>query len=314
MSANEKLSRKIVAIYLMLQSVSVAAWWLTLIAVPTSLSFFQPSGWPKESLLGFWLADSVLLIAGSMIASVLVIRNSVSSSTVMWGLAAAIWYPTLYCVGVSVLTDESWIASAMMVTMAGLTLVMATIIGNRDQQPAAIRVTPMSTAAAVRWTLGQTLVFWSVCLWILPKGMVELERLIGWEGFSLPYQTTAAALVFIAASSLGLSSGLTMAMVGNGTPLPTATAPQFVVRGPYRYVRNPMAVAGIIQGIAVGWYLGSYSVIAYSIAGAIVWHCFVRPVEETDLLERFGERYLTYQQTVGLWIPVRLNRSQAGVP
>jgi protein-S-isoprenylcysteine O-methyltransferase Ste14 len=34
-----------------------------------------------------------------------------------------------------------------------------------------------------------------------------------------------------------------------------------VIAGPYRYVRNPMAVAGILQGIAVGWYLGSVSVI-----------------------------------------------------
>lgn len=31
---------------------------------------------------------------------------------------------------------------------------------------------------------------------------------------------------------------------------------RLVIARPYRFVRNPMAVAGIVQGLAVGWYLG----------------------------------------------------------
>ena len=69
----------------------------------------------------------------------------------------------------------------------------------------------------------------------------------------------------------------------------------------YRYVRNPMAVAGIVQGIAVGWYLGSYAVIVYSLVGAVLWHVAVCPVEEADLNSRFGKTYNEYQQRVRLW-------------
>jgi len=96
-----------------------------------------------------------------------------------------------------------------------------------------------------------------------------------------------------------------MATRGNGTPLPTASAPSLVIAGPYRYVRNPMALPGIAQGIAVGAYLGSYGVIAYSLLGAIFWHIIVRPVGERDLVERIGESYDHYRTSVRLWLPRR---------
>jgi len=76
-----------------------------------------------------------------------------------------------------------------------------------------------------------------------------------------------------------------------------------VIAGPYRFVRNPMAVAGIAQGIAVGWYLGSYAVIVYSLVGAVLWHVPVRPVEECDLGERFGDDYFNYGKITRLWLP-----------
>lgn len=133
--------------------------------------------------------------------------------------------------------------------------------------------------------------------------LVELEGYFGVAGFSHSYQMAFSIGLFAAASCLGLWSGLTMATRGDGTPLPTATAPRLVVAGPYRYVRNPMAVAGIVQGIAVGWYLDSVAVIAYSLTGAVLWHILVRPVEEADLQTRFGETYTDYQRQVRLWIP-----------
>ena len=104
------------------------------------------------------------------------------------------------------MTDEAWIASAMMVSMAGLTLAMATIHGNLGQQPATIRVTHMTTMSAMGWTLAQTIIFWSVFLWILPKGIVELEHRLGWRSFSHSYQSFATSSLFIVASVLGLLS------------------------------------------------------------------------------------------------------------
>jgi len=228
----------------------------------------------------------------------------------VWAVAVVVWYPTLVCIATSIQTGEAWIASSMMVSMAGLSLSMATIHGNADQSPATIRVTAMRRWPAVLWTLGQTVIFWGVFLWVLPMGIVEFERHCGISGFKHAFQTSLSIGLFVAASCLGLWSGVTMATRGDGTPLPTATAPRLVIAGPYRFVRNPMAVAGIVQGIAVGWCLGSVAVIAYSLAGAVLWHIAVRPVEESDLAGRFGKRYAQYQSRVRLWIPTPDHRNE----
>jgi protein-S-isoprenylcysteine O-methyltransferase Ste14 len=94
-----------------------------------------------------------------------------------------------------------------------------------------------------------------------------------------------------------------MSVAGSGTPLPLDTARKLVVSGPYRYVRNPMAVAGLAQGACVGIILGSFGTLIYVLAGMIVWNYFVRPAEEADLALRFGEAYADYCKKTKCWIP-----------
>ena len=274
-----------------------------LIAYPMSIHWFQPSEWPADALLSFWLADFILIVAGSLTAAAGVWRHCPWAPTVVWTVAVVTWYPTLVCVATSLKTSEAWIAASMMVAMAGLSLAMATIYGNAEQTPATFRVTPMDPMVAVFWTLGQTVIFWGTFLWVLPLGIVELEQHLAWKDFRFPFQAETSTTLFLAASGLGIWSGITMAVYGDGTPLPTATCPRLVIAGPYRYVRNPMALAGITQGFAVGIYLGSYLVVAYSLLGAVFWHFLVRPSEERDLADRFGDSYHQYCSSVRLWIP-----------
>lgn len=295
---------RIVASYFLVQAIGTVAWWGLLVGYPPSVKWFQPNDWPADSLMSFWLADFVLIVAGSITAAVGVWRKRSWAVSVVWAVALVVWYPTLVCIATSVQTGEAWMASSMMVSMAGLSLTMATIHGNAVQSPATIRVTTMNRMQAILWTLGQTAIFWGTFLWVLPMGIVEVERHLDRNAISHPLQTALSATLFVSASCLGLWSGITMAVRGDGTPLPTATAPRLVIAGPYRFVRNPMAVAGIVQGIAVGWYLGSLPVIGYAIAGALLWHIAVRPVEERDLAKRFGEEYAGYRQRVGLWAPI----------
>ncbi|EMI25610.1 methyltransferase family protein [Rhodopirellula europaea] len=302
-TATSDTSVRIVSAYLAVQAFGTLAWWVLLLVYPASIPWFQPATWPNGALLSFWMADFVLIMAGSLLAAICVWHQASSAATLVWVVAAVTWYPTLVCIATSLQTGEAWIASAMMVCMAGLSLSMATIHGNTSQSPATIRVASMSSAVATALTLGQTVIFWGTFLWVLPMGIVELQIRLGWQVFQHPLQSPLSGGLFLVASSLGLWSGITMAIRGDGTPLPTATAPRLVIAGPYRYVRNPMALAGIVQGIAVGWFLGSLPVIAYALCGAVVWHVFVRPVEERDLQLRFGADYHRYQKHVRLWIP-----------
>lgn len=152
-------------------------------------------------------------------------------------------------------------------------------------------------------TLLQTTVFWSIFLWVLPVGIQNIEDRIGILPFEFEGQKTAAIVIFVCASVLGLASGLTMSTKGKGTPLPLDCPQQLVVAGPYRYVRNPMAIAGLTQGFAVGLGIGSIGVIVYVLIGMWLWNQWVRPIEEEDLANRFHTSYSEYCRQIRCWVP-----------
>ncbi len=160
---------------------------------------------------------------------------------------------------------------------------------------------PASRAWNLAKTFVQTAIMWSTALWFVPSLIVAFERRFDVPGFS-PLREAGWTLL-TAASCMGLWSGFTMAWLGEGTPLPFDTARRFVVEGPYRWIRNPMAVAGLAQGIGVGLILGSYAVLAYCAAGGLLWQWAARPIEEADLAARFGSTYERYRREVPCWRP-----------
>ena len=164
---------------------------------------------------------------------------------------------------------------------------------------------PASAVRNVVKSLLQTVVFWGFFLAVLPVVIYRLESWLVGDAlrFASTGLRTAGILLFAASGAVGLWSLGFMAVLGQGTPLPMDCPRRLVVAGPYRYVRNPMALAGILQGIAVGIALGSPAVIAYALAGAPFWNWLVRPWEERDLEQRFGAEFRAYRAAVRCWLP-----------
>jgi protein-S-isoprenylcysteine O-methyltransferase Ste14 len=91
--------------------------------------------------------------------------------------------------------------------------------------------------------------------------------------------------------------------VGHGTLAPWDATTKLVVRGPYRYVRNPMitGVAAILAGEAV--FFQSWG-IAIELAIFVTVNAFYFPfAEEPGLRRRFGEAYDVYRANVPRWLP-----------
>lgn len=90
---------------------------------------------------------------------------------------------------------------------------------------------------------------------------------------------------------------------GLGTPAPVAPTETLVVRGLYRYVRNPMyvAVAATIVGQAL--VLGRPVLLVYAAAFLAVTAAFVRWYEEPALRRAHGAAYDAYRARVPAWIP-----------
>jgi len=113
----------------------------------------------------------------------------------------------------------------------------------------------------------------------------------------------AGAAVFFA---LGLGIYLwclwDFATFGRGTPAPIDAPKHLVVRGLYRYSRNPMYL-GVLTVIA-GWLVLSPSVrlAVYLAAVWTMFELFVILYEEPRLLELFGTEYSEYKRRVGRWL------------
>jgi len=98
---------------------------------------------------------------------------------------------------------------------------------------------------------------------------------------------------------------------GLGTPAPVAPTRTLVVRGFYRFVRNPMyiAVAALIFGQAI--LLASWGVALYGVVIAAAFDTFVRFYEEPTLRQAHGEAYAAYCRATPRWIPT-FGRQAAG--
>lgn len=147
----------------------------------------------------------------------------------------------------------------------------------------------------------QIAILWPLALALVPLLLREAERRIGISAFEPQHVLGPALLVLF--SFGGLASAWVLVRKGEGTPLPLATTRRLVVAGPYRYVRNPMALTGVGQMFSVGLTLGSPSVLLYAVVGALLWHCVMRPAEESDMVRHFGADFENYRRHVPCWIP-----------
>lgn len=158
-------------------------------------------------------------------------------------------------------------------------------------------------AANLTKTLVQLIVVWGFALGVLPWFAVQAEDAVGVTRWGWPGRHALGAVVFAAGSALGVVSAWVMATVGQGTPVPFDAARELVVRGPYRVVRNPMAVSAIVQMVGVAAMYGSGATLLLAAGGGVLWHTGIRPSEERFLAARFGEPYEAYRSAVRCWVP-----------
>jgi protein-S-isoprenylcysteine O-methyltransferase Ste14 len=291
--------------YFGLQALAGVAWWVgvfasdgvrtwtlgqwdpTILVGPDLLLFVGASAW--AAVLGSRIAALVVALWASGVAIVLT-AYGLLEQTAGWGVLL-----------MSAATLGSLVATALL--WFGRVPTGWFFVG-----PFSFRVaTEGSGGRHLRRSLVQLAVFWTTFFVLVPLVLAAVERRLQLElpALDRPGPRVVGGVVFLVASALGLWSCVTMALRGRGTPLPAQTARDLVVVGPYRWVRNPMAVAGAFQTAAVGLWVGSWLVIVVAVAGAVSWNELIRPGEEADLATRFGPSYQQYSEQVRCWIPSR---------
>jgi len=93
------------------------------------------------------------------------------------------------------------------------------------------------------------------------------------------------------------------ASFGRGTPAPIDPPKKLVVRGLYRYSRNPMYV-GVLT-VILGWaaLFRAAELLAYALVVGSCFQLFTILYEERYLAREFGSEYEEYCARVGRWLP-----------
>ena len=94
-------------------------------------------------------------------------------------------------------------------------------------------------------------------------------------------------------------------LTGKGTPAPSLPPTQFVATGPYRYVRNPQYLSGMLVLTGEALYYQTGLLLIYAAFLFTAFHTFVALYEEPTLIHRFGEPYQHYLLRVSRWLPIR---------
>jgi len=141
---------------------------------------------------------------------------------------------------------------------------------------------------------------------VLPAWMLSTRSYAIGDRLPFPLNIVAAAGgLAIAAGGLFLAAGCMVRFFsdGDGTLAPWDPPRKLVVRGVYRYVRNPMisGVLGILLGEAI--FFGSPAILKWLVFFAILNAVYMPLWEEPGLVDRFGDDYLLYKRNVPRWVP-----------
>lgn len=147
--------------------------------------------------------------------------------------------------------------------------------------------------------------FWTV----LMPGMVA--GYIPWRYFGLGETTIDAGSPrhWVALAGIGLGVTLLAACIvefarrGRGTLSPVDPPRELVVRGLYRYVRNPMYLAVTMILLSEALLAGSSDLALYCAGFFLAANLFIIGYEEPYLRRHFGASYDAYTRQVGRWIP-----------
>jgi len=91
--------------------------------------------------------------------------------------------------------------------------------------------------------------------------------------------------------------------IGKGTLAPWSPTKKLVIKGLYRYVRNPMILGVLTVLLGEALTVRSENMLIWAAAFFIINNIYFIIYEEPNLEQRFGNEYREYKKHVGRWVP-----------
>ena len=133
------------------------------------------------------------------------------------------------------------------------------------------------------------------------------SRVLLWSGIVRPATMQAPQIAGMIVATLGALLALwcvvAFVSIGKGTPAPFDPPRRLVVRGPYRFVRNPMYLGGALTLAGAALFYRSLFLLGYDCFFLLAFSLFVLFYEEPTLRRTFGPDYEAYCHRVARWLP-----------
>ena len=133
------------------------------------------------------------------------------------------------------------------------------------------------------------------------------SRVLLWSGIVRPATMQAPQIAGMIVATLGALLALwcvvAFVSIGKGTPAPFDPPRRLVVRGPYRFVRNPMYLGGALTLAGAALFYRSLFLLGYDCFFLLAFSLFVLFYEEPTLRRTFGPDYEAYCHRVVRWLP-----------
>lgn len=140
-------------------------------------------------------------------------------------------------------------------------------------------------------------------------------RLLSWSGIIRPAAIGVPQVGGMVGGAAGAAIALwcifTFVLIGRGTPAPFDPPRRLVIRGPYRFVRNPMYIGAGLALASAALFYKSLPLLGYTAFFFLATHLFVVGYEEPTLRQTFGQEYEAYCRQARRWWPRTHPRSSA---
>jgi protein-S-isoprenylcysteine O-methyltransferase Ste14 len=151
-------------------------------------------------------------------------------------------------------------------------------------------------AGVLAWAVLLPTVMLCATLFFLPQYSI-------YTGLHDLYRLIMGILLLVTGIWVALWSIYAQYTIGEGTPVPLLPSVKLVVKGPYRYCRNPMALGVVLMVFGAAIALWSVPALVIAITVSALHVLYDRFIEEKELEKRFGEDYTRYKQDTPFFIP-----------
>jgi protein-S-isoprenylcysteine O-methyltransferase Ste14 len=114
-------------------------------------------------------------------------------------------------------------------------------------------------------------------------------------------RVAAGVLILVCGTSLVISARIWFTRTGQ-SPIPWKPTPELILRGPYRFTRNPMYVGVTLFVVGLGLTLNDIWISLFAAPALLVVHFIAVLPEERYLAEKFGQSYRNFHAQVRRYV------------